>query len=430
MPIKKPPDMTKLDMSAGHNPRDTTFTLSDSGTFSKDDFTLKAHGITQSPFGRHEGSSILAQLQVIRQLGSGASSVVKLVYHPPSGTMLALKQLAAMEDPALRQQVINELKVLCDVRCDHLVSLFDAFYLEGVIYLALEFMSAGSLEDVARKAGRVPDWLLGQIIMQVLQGLVYLHKEKHQLHRDLKPANILLACTGEVKLSDFGISRQLENTMAVAGTFCGTAQYMSPERIVGDGYSYPADVWCVGLIALECALGAYPYARSVRGSGYFELVKAIVDGPLPIDDPTLAPAIGQAAPSEELLDFVRVCLRKEAAARPTALQLMVRRAPARAVRARPRLLLFQRARPPVGPAFALAPDAPPSPPAATCVRRRNIRSSKERWPSRTARRTSRAGCKRSAESRCECSVVRSPLSHECDDHADPRQRETRPRSTS
>lgn len=273
MPIKKPPDLAKLDMSAGLDPRDTTFTLSDSGTFSKDDFTLKAHGITQSPFGRHEGSSILAQLQVVKQLGSGASSVVKLVYHPPSGAMLALKQLAAMEDPALRQQVVNELKVLCDVRCDHLVSLFDAFYLEGIIYLALEFMSAGSLEDVVRRAGRIPHAALGQIVVQVLQGLIYLHREKHQLHRDLKPANVLLAASGEVKLSDFGISRQLENTMAVAGTFCGTAQYMSPERIVGEGYSYAADVWCVGLIALECAIGAYPYSRSVGGSGYFDLVQ-------------------------------------------------------------------------------------------------------------------------------------------------------------
>ncbi|KAG8463328.1 hypothetical protein KFE25_004839 [Diacronema lutheri] len=338
MPIKKPPDLTKLDMSTGLNPRDTTFTLSDSGTFSKDDFTLKARGITQSPFGRcegssaltitqspfgrYEGSSALAQLQMIKQLGSGASSVVKLVYHPPSGQMLALKQLAAMEDPALRQQVINELKVLYDVRCDYLVRLHDAFYLEGIIYLALEFMNAGSLEDVARKAGRIGDLPLGQIMVQVLQGLIFLHKEKHQLHRDLKPANILLSSCGDVKLSDFGISRQLENTMAVAGTFCGTAQYMSPERIVGDGYSYPADVWCVGLIALECAIGAYPYSRSVSGSGYFDLVKAIVDGPLPTEDPALAPVLAQAGLSAELLDFVRHCLRKEATARPTALQLM------------------------------------------------------------------------------------------------------------
>lgn len=323
MPIKKPPDLTKLDMSTGLNPRESTFTLSDSGTFTKDDFTLKANGITQSPFGRHEGSSLLSQLQVIKQLGSGASSVVKLVYHPTTGTMLALKQLAAVEDPSTRQQVINELKVLCDVRCDHLVTLYDAFYLEGIIYLALEFMSAGSLEDVAHKASRVGGAVLGQIMVQVLQGLIYLHKEKHQLHRDLKPANILLANSGEVKLSDFGISRQLENTMAVAGTFCGTAQYMSPERIVGDGYSYPADVWCVGLIALECAIGAYPYAQSVCGSGYFDLVKAIVDGPLPTEEPALQAVIGAAQLPPELLDFVRQCLQKDAARRPTALQLMV-----------------------------------------------------------------------------------------------------------
>jgi serine/threonine protein kinase len=321
--------------------------------------------------------------------------------------MLALKQLAAVEDPSTRQQVINELKVLCDVRCDHLVSLYDAFYLEGIIYLALEFMSAGSLEDVARKASRVGGAILGQVMVQVLQGLIYLHKEKHQLHRDLKPANILLANSGEVKLSDFGISRQLENTMAVAGTFCGTAQYMSPERIVGDGYSYPADVWCVGLIALECAIGAYPYAQSVCGSGYFDLVKAIVDGPLPTEAPALQAVIQAAQLPPELLDFVRQCLQKDAARRPTALQLMVRgRARARGGRPAARRRLGG----PRGRAEARAPRSGvlagadraarprPSPPRRR-PSSRTTRLCKERWRSPTARQSSRAGCRDSAEAR-------------------------------
>jgi len=327
MPIKKPPNMSKLDMSASDlDPRDTTYSLTDSGTFSKDDFTFNANGMSQSPFGQHEGSSILSQLQFVKQLGSGASSVVKLMYHPQNRWLLALKTLAAMEDAGTRQQVVNELKVLCNVRCDHLVTLYDAFFLEGVIYLALEYMNAGSLEGVLRAAPgkRIPETVLGQIVLQMLHGLVYLHKEKHQLHRDLKPANILLSTQGEVKLSDFGISRQLESTLGSAGTFVGTAHYMSPERIVGDGYSFAADVWCIGLIALECATGTYPYAASVSGgnANYFELVKAIVEGPLPTEDPSLQPLLEAGHVSLEFLDFVRHCLNKQQQARPTALQLM------------------------------------------------------------------------------------------------------------
>eukprot|EP00307_Rebecca_sp_RCC1486_P009526 CAMPEP_0119410708 /NCGR_PEP_ID=MMETSP1335-20130426/3654_1 /TAXON_ID=259385 /ORGANISM="Chrysoculter rhomboideus, Strain RCC1486" /LENGTH=402 /DNA_ID=CAMNT_0007435277 /DNA_START=6 /DNA_END=1212 /DNA_ORIENTATION=+ len=339
MPIRKPPDLAKLDMSSGSitgNARESTFTLSDSGTFSKDDFRLKAGGIESSPFGVHKGSQLLDQLQPVRPLGSGASSVVKLVRHPPSGQQLALKQLAAMEDPGLREQVINELKVLCDVRCDFLVSLYDAFYREGMIYLALEFMDRGSLEDVVARArasvaaahggvfplghaAAVPERVLGQVVVQVLQGLIYLHKEKHQLHRDLKPANILLNSGGEVKLSDFGISRQLANTMEVASSFVGTAHYMSPERILGHTYGFPADIWCVGLIALECALGEYPYKATTN---YFDLVRSIVDGPVAMSAPAVHALLHSGHVSAEFADFVGHCLSKDPSARPTALQLM------------------------------------------------------------------------------------------------------------
>lgn len=81
----------------------------------------------------------------------------------------------------------------------------------------------------------------------MLCGLTYLHTKNH-LHRDIKPANVLLNWRGEVKLSDFGISRQLPEEVDFSRTAVGTRSYMSPERIEGGRYSFKSDVWGIGLI--------------------------------------------------------------------------------------------------------------------------------------------------------------------------------------
>lgn len=147
-------------------------------------------------------------------------------------------------------------------------------------------MDIGSLEGIIQSAvasplGCVPESATAMVLFQVLQGLTYLHKERHAVHRDLKPANILLNSAGFVKLSDFGISKELGHTQANASTQCGTIAYMSPERIRGEDYSFPSDVWSFGLIAIEMSCGGYPYPHSAN---YFDLVKNIVDGALPTEN--------------------------------------------------------------------------------------------------------------------------------------------------
>lgn len=92
-------------------------------------------------------------------------------------------------------------------------------------------------------------------------GLVFLHRTKHQLHRDIKPENVLLDSSGQLKLTDFGISKQLDKTYGLTNTFVGTLVYMSPERMGGKNYSYSADVWALGIILHELATGAHPYMR-------------------------------------------------------------------------------------------------------------------------------------------------------------------------
>mmetsp|Transcript_43416 Transcript_43416/g.103217 ORF Transcript_43416/g.103217 Transcript_43416/m.103217 type:complete len:336 (-) Transcript_43416:114-1121(-) len=122
-------------------------------------------------------------------------------------------------------------------------------------------MDAGSLLDVLRLGDhRIPINVLKGVAKQVLDALVYLHSVKRVIHRDVKPGNILMNRKGEVKLADFGVcSRPRDTRDSHCATWVGTVTYMSPERITGDQYSFNADVWAVGVLIVEAALGRYPY---------------------------------------------------------------------------------------------------------------------------------------------------------------------------
>jgi len=260
----------------------------------------------------------LEHLQLGPVIGRGASSRVYCATHRPSGRRLALKVLKSdvEESAETRRLVLNEIKAVFGSCSDSLVTFYDAFHHDGAIHLALEFMDCGSLEGVLRCVARtdarvLPAGFLAAILFQVLQGLIYLHRERRTCHRDLKPANILLDSNGFVKLSDFGISKQLSSgTWAQASTQVGTLAYMSPERVRGEPYGFASDVWSFGLIALEAALGQYPYAGA---KNVFDQGRMIVDDPLP----TERPEVQHALPSD-LLELVHACLCKTAHHRPDA----------------------------------------------------------------------------------------------------------------
>ena len=116
----------------------------------------------------------------------------------------------------------------------------------------------------------------------------------HQIHRDLKPDNILVYRLGEIKLSDFGVSRALESTYMLCRTVVGTAIYMSPERVQSYAYAYPSDVWSLGIILYELATGSLPISPKTPA---LQLYESIVNNPVP----SLSTAQGWTAP---LCDFL------------------------------------------------------------------------------------------------------------------------------
>jgi len=256
-----------------------------------------------------------ADLHVLHNIGHGSSGVVQKVLHVPSDSVLALKIIPVEADDAKRKQILLELKTLHESMHESIVSFYGAFFREGAVHVCLQYMDA-SLLDVARSEGcALPEPVLAGITRPVLQGLVYLHRERHMIHRDIKPANVLVDVNGHVKLADFGVSGELHHTLAKCASWVGTVHYMSPERIQGSSYSYDSDVWSLGITLLELGNGAFPYPpeRDGRRLSFWDLLDAIVESPPP------TPPTHFSAPFHA---FITACLQKEPAERASSSQLL------------------------------------------------------------------------------------------------------------
>lgn len=190
------------------------------------------------------------------ELGAGNGGVVTKVLHKTSNLIMARKLIHLEIKPAVRNQIIRELKVLHECNSPYIVGYYGAFYSDGEIGICMEYMNGGSLDLILKKAGRIPEPILGIMTRAVLRGLTYLRENHQIIHRDVKPSNILVNSRGEIKICDFGVSGQLIDSMA--NSFVGTRSYMSPERLQGTHYSIQSDIWSMGLSLVELAIGRYP----------------------------------------------------------------------------------------------------------------------------------------------------------------------------
>ncbi|KAF3775167.1 Mitogen-activated protein kinase kinase 1 [Nymphaea thermarum] len=300
--------------------------LSDSGTFRDGDLLVNKDGLRILPDGGLDSPAplqpldsqfSLADVDSIKVIGKGNGGVVQLVRHKQTSQFFALKVIQMNVEESIRRLIVQELKINRWSQCPYIVVCHHALYDNGIISILLEYMDGGSLSDLIRKVGSIPEAYLSAICKQVLKGLVYLHHEMHIIHRDIKPSNLLVNHRGEVKITDFGVSAILDRTSGLRDTVVGTYTYMSPERISAKKYGNKSDIWSLGLVLLECATGSFPYTPVDKDEGWtnvYELLEAVVEQP-----PPQAPS-DQFAP--EFCSFISACMQKNPEDRLSAQRLL------------------------------------------------------------------------------------------------------------
>ena len=169
----------------------SSFTLSASGTFAKEDFVINKSGIAAINHTEVRRTGLqLQDLEFFEVLGKGASSLVRRAVHKPSQAQLAVKIINVF-DKGKRDQLLRELRTLYSSQnYPWLVAFHDCLYDEGAMYIVLEYMDGGSLADVLQApqltgSSALSEPVLARLAARVLGGLNYLHVDRHQVRADL-----------------------------------------------------------------------------------------------------------------------------------------------------------------------------------------------------------------------------------------------------
>eukprot|EP01022_Parablepharisma_sp_SALTPOND_P003871 TRINITY_DN1161_c1_g1_i3.p1 TRINITY_DN1161_c1_g1~~TRINITY_DN1161_c1_g1_i3.p1 ORF type:complete len:436 (-),score=48.20 TRINITY_DN1161_c1_g1_i3:47-1249(-) len=223
--------------------------------------------------------NMIGKYQRIKKLGRGAFGVVFQVKDPATSKEYAAK--AVNLDPDDEDAVMAEVSIMKKLRSPYLVSYIEDFKMElmDAYVILMEYCPGGSLAGFIKKhkdeSKKVPEERIRKWLIQICQGLHYIHSNK-MLHRDIKPANILLDANDMAKIADFGTVRILSRTSSLPSTKGGTQEYESPELCKGLSYGTGVDVWAVGCVMYELCTLEYAYGGVSKG----EMVRKICDNNL------------------------------------------------------------------------------------------------------------------------------------------------------
>jgi serine/threonine-protein kinase len=230
-----------------------------------------------------------SRFEVIAKLGEGGMGTVYKVRHRDLDEIQIVKTMQAhfTTNEDLRNRFLNEARRGMRLRHPHIAGVHDfAVCADGTGYIVMEFVPGVNLRDMLATRGPLPLPMIGEIAVQTLDALAYLHGEKF-VHRDISPDNLMVQITDGrpfVKLIDLGISKSLEagQTMTATGQFLGKVQYAAPEAFGGqlDGRS---DLYSFGVVLYNLLTNGDPFP----GENYREIISAHLFQPPKPFDPSL-----------------------------------------------------------------------------------------------------------------------------------------------
>lgn len=208
-------------------------------------------------------------------IGRGGFGIVFKAYDRALNRNVAIKSLDPMyaSVAAARQRFAREAKAMAAVSHEHVVPVYGVDEHREIPYFVMEYVAGGTLEGRLRRGGPLDPTSIVTIALQTAQALAAAHR--HGLvHRDIKPANILLdEGTERVRVTDFGLARVANDVNCTrSGFVVGTPQYMAPEQVRGDACDGRSDLFSLGAVMYEMAVGHAPF----RGDGVYAVMQRIV----------------------------------------------------------------------------------------------------------------------------------------------------------
>ena len=239
---------------------------------------------------QHVGKQI-GNYEVLELIGKGGMAAVYRGYQPSMNRNVAIKIMAQQfsNEEIFIQRFENEARLIAQLEHAHILPVYDFGQQEGLLYIIMRYLPAGTLEDRIQKGG-MPLKEVVHLFTQVGNALEYAHS-KGVIHRDLKPANILIDAQDNAFLSDFGIAKSLTETSNLTGTggVVGTPTYMSPEQGLGDAIDARSDIYALGVMLFEMLTGRVPFTAE---NPMAVMLKHINDAPPNPSD--INPAIPEA----------------------------------------------------------------------------------------------------------------------------------------
>lgn len=255
------------------------------------------------------GNARMKNYKRVARIGAGNFGSVYRAFDLETNDVVAIKVIDLEQVDEEIEDIQKEIAALSDCNCKQVTKYFCSFIEGHELWIVMEYLGGGSLADMLKATNEgIDQKYVPLLLKEIFTALNYMHEEK-KIHRDIKCGNILLSKDGNVKLADFGVVGQLSDTIQKRKTTVGTPYWMAPEVIKGSTYDQSADIWSVGITAIEMVK-----ARPPRHELHW--MKALME--IPHQPP---PAL-EGDFSDELKEFVSRCLRKNPSERMTAAECL------------------------------------------------------------------------------------------------------------
>jgi serine/threonine protein kinase len=174
----------------------------------------------------------------------------------------------------IKREIAFDFEINIHKRLEHpnIIKLLGHYEDEKHIYLILELCAQDLYELMKTKPGKkIEEPVAIKYLHDVALGIQYCHS-KQIIHRDIKPENILITAEGAVKICDFGWAADI-STDPRRKTLCGTVDYVCPEMVLDEPYSYECDIWCLGVLLYEMICGIGPFYGKNYTQTYYRISK-------------------------------------------------------------------------------------------------------------------------------------------------------------